>query len=262
MKNLTNIIEALLLISGDAVAISDIAEKTNSTSQEVLSCAKELQQKYSGESGIHLLIFNKKLQFCSNPDYAEDVSAVLQPIKERELSRSMLEVAAIVAYKQPVTRIDIEYLRGKNSDFAIQNLLNIGVIEVTGRKNTVGKPVIFGTTDEFLKRFQISDLNELPDYDSLLEKISKLRGSGSDSAYLFEKDEYVESDEIAITNDNFIAGLEELEKPAEEVKATNEVDIEVENNSVIDEADSDFLDDILEEEIPDFLQGEELDVIK
>ena len=174
MKNLKNIIESLLLISGDAVSISDIAEKSNVSEKEVLQCAKELQSVYSNECGINLLIFNKKLQFCSNPKYADEVSAVLQPIKERELSRSMLEVAAIIAYKQPITRVEIEYLRGKNSDFAIQNLLNIGVIEVTGRKDTVGKPVIFGTTDEFLKRFQISDLNELPNYEELLDLLNNL----------------------------------------------------------------------------------------
>ena len=72
------------------------------------------------------LIFNKKLQFCSNPKYSEEVSSVLNPIKERELSKSMLEVAAIIAYKQPVTRIDLEEIRG-NSEYAVQKLLELGL---------------------------------------------------------------------------------------------------------------------------------------
>lgn len=252
MKTLANIIESLLFVSGDAVAIKDIAEKSNVSEKEVLSAAKTLQEKYDDESGINLLIFNKKLQFCSNPKYADDVSAVLSPIKMRELSRSMLEVAAIIAYKQPVTRIDLEELRGSNSEFALQNLLKLGVIEVVGRKDTVGKPVLFGTTDEFLKRFQISNLNELPDYNELLDRIAKLRSPSSDSSYLFEKDTYVEGqeeeqidilDNIPLTKDvNITTGIE---APTEEID------------------DDDFeLGDIEGEDLPDFLQGEKFEVIK
>ena len=195
LKTLANIIESLLFVSGDAVAIKDIAEKSNVSEKDVMAAAKLLQEKYDEESGINLLIFNKKLQFCSNPKYADEVSNVLSPIKMRELSRSMLEVAAIIAYKQPVTRIDLEELRGSNSEFALQNLLKLGVIEVVGRKDTVGKPVLFGTTDEFLKRFQISSLEELPDYDELIDRIAKLRSPSNDSSYLFEKDTYVEGEE-------------------------------------------------------------------
>ena len=88
-----------------------------------------MQEKYSNDSGIHLLKFNKKVQFCSNPKYANEVSSVLNPIKERELSRSMLEVAAIIAYKQPVTRIDLEEIRG-NSEYAVQKLLELKMVEI------------------------------------------------------------------------------------------------------------------------------------
>ena len=201
-----------------------------------------MQSKYGEDCGINLLIFNKKLQLSSNPKYAEEVSNVLKPIKERELSRSMLEVAAIIAYKQPVTRIDLEELRGSNSEFAIQNLLKLGVIEVVGRKDTVGKPILFGTTDAFLKRFQISSLSELPDYEELLDKISKLRSPTQDSTYLFEKEEYVEEGEV---KENFI---DEAMPIKEEVAVTQ------------DEADD--IIDFDEEELPDFLKGEEVEIIK
>ncbi len=247
-----NIIESVLFVSGVAVSCKDIAEKSNCSEKDVLSAAKLLQEKYSGESGIHLLIFNKKLQFCSNPDYAEQVSNVLNPIKERELSKSMLEVAAIIAYKQPVTRIDLEELRGSNSEFALQNLLKLGVIEVVGRKDTVGKPVLFGTTDEFLKRFQISSLDELPDYDELIDRIAKLKSPSENSSYLFEKEEYVEED---TDTENFI---EELA-----VTTANTDNVQNEISSKTNDLDDDFdLGDISEEEIPDFLQGEDVDVIK
>ena len=161
LEKLTNIIESILFVSGTQVAISDIAEKLEVSDKDILKAVETLQEKYSGDSGVQLLKFNKKLQFCSNPTYSEEVSSVLNPIKERELSKSMLEVAAIIAYKQPVTRIDLEEIRG-NSEYAVQKLLELGVIEPVGRKDAVGKPVLFGTTDKFLKRFQISSLDELP----------------------------------------------------------------------------------------------------
>ena len=233
LEKLTNIIESILFVSGAQVAISDIAEKLEVTERDINDAVKILKEKYSGNSGIHILSFNKKLQFCSNSAYADEVSSVLNPIKERELSKSMLEVASIIAYKQPVTRIDLEEIRG-NSEYAIQKLLELGVIEPVGRKDAVGKPVLFGTTDKFLKRFQISSLNELPDYDELINKIQLIRGSNTqDDDYLYKKDIYV--DEAAATTNNDLATAEKIEN-------------------------SDFeLPDINDEEIPDFLQGEEIE---
>ena len=232
MKNLgklTSIIESILFVSGTQVSISDIKEKLEVSDKEISNAVENLKQKYSGESGIHLLSFNKKLQFCSNPNNSEEVSSVLNPIKEKELSKSMLEVAAIIAYKQPVTRIDLEEIRG-NSEYAIQKLLELGVIEPVGRKDAVGKPVLFGTTDKFLKRFQISSLDELPDYDELINKIQLIRGPGEEDDYLYKKDVYV--DEVAVSNDE----------------------------KVNEQTPSDFdLPSIDEEEIPDFLVGEDVD---
>ncbi len=232
LEKLTNIIEALLFVSGTQVAIADIAEKLEITEKDVQSAIKILKEKYSGENGIQLLTFNKKIQFCSNPVYADEVSSVLNPIKERELSRSMLEVAAIIAYKQPVTRIDLEEIRGVNSEYVVQKLLELGMIEPVGRKDAVGKPVLFGTTDEFLKRFQISSLDELPDYEELLTKIQLIHGEDNNDDYLYKKDEYIE--EPAVT--------EELNE-----KRDNNDDFE--------------LPDVKDEEIPDFLLGEEVDKI-
>ena len=231
LEKLTNIIESILFVSGEQVAIADIAEKLEVSKAEMDEAIASLKEKYSGNCGINLIVFNKKLQFCSNPDYAEDVSAVLNPIKEKELSKSMLEVAAIIAYKQPVTRIDLEEIRG-NSEYAVQKLLELGVIEPVGRKDAVGRPVMFGTTDKFLKRFQISSLDELPDYDTLINKIQLIHGNSDDSGYLYKKDEYKE--EVAVTVDN------------------NE---DKKNNEEFD------LPSLEEEEIPDFLQGEKVEKI-
>ncbi len=225
LEKLTNIIESILFVSGTQVALQDIAEKLEVSEKEILSAVNILKEKYNGDSGIQLLTFNKKLQFCSNPAYADEVSSVLNPIKERELSKSMLEVAAIIAYKQPVTRIDLEEIRG-NSEYAIQKLLELGVIEPVGRKDAVGKPVLFGTTDKFLKRFQISSLDELPDYEELINKIQLIRGNQTENDYLYTKDVYVD-----------------------------------ESEKVEDNTDDFELPDIEDEEVPDFLVGEEVEKI-
>ena len=244
MKNsekLTNIIESILFVSGTQVAVSDIAEKLEVADKEIMSAVKILQEKYADNSGIQLLSFNKKLQFCSNPSYADEVSSVLNPIKERELSKSMLEVAAIIAYKQPVTRIDLEEIRG-NSEYAVQKLLELGVIEPVGRKDAVGKPVLFGTTDKFLKRFQISSLDELPDYDELINKIQLIRGDKQEEDYLYHKDTYVEEDvdDLKVVKTNDV-----VEKQEQQVAATSDDDFD--------------LPTLEEEEIPDFLKGEDIE---
>ncbi len=237
LEKLTNIIESILFVSGTQVAVSDIADKLEVSDKEIMTAVKILQEKYANDSGIQLLVFNKKLQFCSNPTYADEVSSVLNPIKERELSKSMLEVAAIIAYKQPVTRIDLEEIRG-NSEYAVQKLLELGVIEPVGRKDAVGKPVLFGTTDKFLKRFQISSLDELPDYEELINKIQLIRGNNEEDDYLYRKDVYVDEGEA--------------------LKQVGATSTEKTNNELEDDFE---LPDINDEEIPDFLQGEDVEKI-
>lgn len=253
MKNsekLTNIIESILFVSGTQVAATDITEKLGITEKELNDCVSELQKKYSANSGIQLLKFNKKLQFCSNPTYAEEVSSVLNPIKERELSKSMLEVAAIIAYKQPVTRIDLEDIRG-NSEYALQKLLELGVIEPVGRKDAVGRPVMFGTTDKFLKRFQISSLDELPDYEELLNRIKLIHGATEDgNDYLYKKDVYVEDN-----NSEPEIAEKEAAFTSDEIKRNSG---KTEKSDKDDEFD---LPDVFDEELPDFLKDEQVDKI-
>ncbi|HEY8424028.1 MAG TPA: SMC-Scp complex subunit ScpB [Clostridia bacterium] len=167
-----------------------------SVSQEEMDQAVSLlEKKHSGSSGIQLLKFNDKLQFSTNPDLADEVSAVLNPIKEKELSKSCLETLAIIAYKQPITRLEVEQIRGVNSEYTFNVLIQHGLIEVVGRKDVIGKPMLYGTTDEFLKRFQLTSLEDLPDYEELLERISIIENKKDDMLYNF-KDDFELPDEI------------------------------------------------------------------
>ncbi|MGN1223058.1 MAG: SMC-Scp complex subunit ScpB [Christensenellales bacterium] len=171
MSDLENKLEALLFVSGDGVEISEIIEKWQVTDKALEKAFENLKERFNENFGIKIIKYRNKLQLCSNPTYADDISSVLNPIRERNLSKATLETIAIIAYKQPITRLDIEQIRGVNSDYAIQTLLKHNLIEVVGRKDAIGKPLLFGTTDEFLKRFDLENLDNLPNYDDLLNSI-------------------------------------------------------------------------------------------
>ncbi len=170
-KSLKEIILSVLFVAGEGVEKSFIAEKLNVSEKEVEKAIDELSKTYDGENGIHLIQFKNKVQLASNPLYAEEISTVLNPIREKTLTRAALETLAIIAYKQPITKLEIEEIRTVNSDYAVQVLSEQNMIEVVGRKDAVGKPLVFGTTENFLKRFNLRDLADLPDYETLLERI-------------------------------------------------------------------------------------------
>ncbi len=213
MEKLTNIIEAILFASGDAVPIDLLREKLDINKRQADEAIRQLEKKYTGDCGIRLLHFNHKLQFATNPDYKEPVSLVLTPIREKEFTRTILECAAIIAYKQPITRTELESVRGVNSDYAITTLMSLDMIYPCGRKDTVGKPVQYATTDNFLKRFKLKSLSELPDYEELMKKIAELNATNdNDSTYLYEKDVY-NPDE-----DPELIGTENMETPVSQDK--------------------------------------------
>lgn len=170
-KELKEIILSVLFVAGEGIEKSFILEKINITEKELDKVVKELQEEYCGEKGIHIITFKNKIQLASNPLYAEYISEVLNPIREKALTRAALETLAIIAYKQPITKLEIEDIRRVNCDYAVQILVDQNMIEIVGRKDAVGKPLLFGTTENFLKRFNLQDLAELPDYDGLLERI-------------------------------------------------------------------------------------------
>lgn len=195
MKNLACILEALLFVSGDAVEIQDIKEKLN-VSEEVLNEAFEtLKKRFSEDKGIHILKYGTKLQFCSNPEYVDSVSAVINPVREKELTKAMLETLAIIAYKQPVTRGEIEELRRVDSSYAVQMLSRLNMITVVGRKDAIGKPLLFGTTDDFLRHFSLTGLNDLPEYEELLNRIATMDTIIMENRNLYDSNRPPVSDE-------------------------------------------------------------------
>ena len=259
MEKLTNIIEAILFASGEAVPIDILREKLNVTKAETDKAIRQLEKKYSGDDGIHLLHFNHKLQLATNPEYKESIAAVLTPIREKEFTRTILECAAIIAYKQPITRSEIEKIRnGVNSDYAISTLLSLDMIYACGRKETPGRPVLYATTDNFLKRFKLKSLKDLPDYEELLRKISEihsldaLRGEENEDDYLYAKDVYT-PDEDEDSQTDSVENTENGETEAEVAATQTDFDEGfIDSQEERTEAEEDFddydEDDELEED--------------
>ena len=171
---LTNIIEGLIFAAATGVTYD--AMKTffgeEYTEKEIKTALNEIREKYSGDSGIILIEFNNTFQFQTNPKYSETLADILVPIKEKQLSQTVLQTLAIIAYRQPITRMEIEEVRGGvSSDYAIGILMKAELIEVKARKETLGRPSLYGTTDQFLKRFQLKSLEDLPAYEELMQNI-------------------------------------------------------------------------------------------
>ena len=188
-------VEALIFASGVPSKCSELYDSLppEVTKKDINDAIKALDQTYRDPRGIVLLHIDDKVQFATNPAYGDAVAGALRPIKERELSRTLLEVLAIIAYKQPITKGELEELRGLNCDYAVHTLLDLQMIEPVGRKDAVGRPILYGTTDNFLKRFRLNSIEDLPDYDELMESIARLRADEPDS-YLYADNVYVEEE--------------------------------------------------------------------
>lgn len=156
-------IEAILFVAGDAVDIRDLVRALGTDEKKVRKALQDLESEYDfNQRGFMIKRFGEKVQLATRPLYAEDVVRLLQPVQKQSLSQAAMETLAVVAYRQPVTRADVEQIRGVKCDYSLQSLTAKGLIQEVGRKETIGRPILFGTTDEFLSRFGIESLDRLP----------------------------------------------------------------------------------------------------
>ncbi len=217
-EDIARVIEGVLFVAGDGVEIDEFKRKFDINDKEFNKCLDLLKAKYNAQSGINIITYKTKVQLCSNPNIVDDISEILNPIRERTLTKAALETVAIIAYKQPITRLEIENIRNvKNADYAIDLLISNNLIEVVGRKDAVGKPLLYGTTDAFLKRFGLSSIEELPNYNELLDRIRVIHSDG-DSLYreFSIPDEQTEEAAQSQTPDKQHSNPQE-EKPAQAV---------------------------------------------
>lgn len=173
-------IEAILFAAGDSVPIARLSLILEVGENEIEAAAAELENRYISENrGMRILRLDRNLQMCSAPEYAEIISRVLEQRKPSRLSQAALETLAVVAYFQPVTRSYIEQMRGVDSSYSVSVLEDRGLIEVGGRMDVPGRPLVYKTTDVFLRTMGISELSQLPSLPDMSggEGIEKLQSA-------------------------------------------------------------------------------------
>jgi segregation and condensation protein B len=165
-RNSKSIVESLLFVAEKPISIKEIAEASGVITSEVQKILKEIESDYTGR-GIRLIRKGDYFSFVTAPENAKEVSLLLNEELKHDLSRAALETLAIVAYKQPLTRMEIEEIRGVNSDSIIRNLMIRGLVAEVGRKEAVGKPILFGTTMEFIQYFGLDNEKSLPKIEEI-----------------------------------------------------------------------------------------------
>lgn len=156
-------IEAILFVAGEPVRIEELAKALNVTVRAVENEVIKLRDEYDfHQRGFVLKRFGHQVQLATRALYAADVVHLLQPVQKQSLTQAAMETLAVVAYKQPVTRAEVEQVRGVKCDYSIQSLVNKELIMEVGRKDTLGRPILYGTTENFLAHFGLTTLEDLP----------------------------------------------------------------------------------------------------
>ncbi|MDP4133531.1 MAG: SMC-Scp complex subunit ScpB [Bacillota bacterium] len=168
--NILAAFEAILFASGESVSSDDLCMALETSKEEIENLALSLGEKYR-ESGIQLLRVGDDFQLSSKKEYYEYIRRVTEPKRSAPLSHAALEALSIIAYKQPITRSQIDYIRGVDSSSSMSRLISCGLVEAKGTLDAPGRPSLYYTTKEFLRCFGLENLNELPELGELEKTI-------------------------------------------------------------------------------------------
>lgn len=175
IEQMTAIIEAVLFSLGEAVALEKLAEVVEVDKDTLKKILNQMQEAYeSVDRGIRLISLDGAYQLCTKPEYYDYIRRATNKAKSYELTDVLIETLSIIAYKQPITKTHIEAIRGVKSDHAVNKLIEYGLAEEKGRLDGPGKPIVFGTTEAFLRYFGLSSPEELPVLeDKIIEQIKQ-----------------------------------------------------------------------------------------
>lgn len=169
MDFLQNHIEALIFCSPSPIKVADIKACLSEMfgadvpEEDIVNAIARLEEKFNqDEFSFQLNKAGGGYQFLTKPAYQTSISILLKQQSKKRLSTSAMETLSIIAYRQPISRTEIENIRGVNCDYAVQKLLDKGLIEITGKAESIGRPMLYGTTPKFMEYFGINDINELP----------------------------------------------------------------------------------------------------
>lgn len=166
-SNISSILESILFAAGEAVSKKQLSEILDINENEIAKEIEELEQFYRlNNRGLKIIEIDSCYQLCTVEENYRYIQCIVEPRKKQGLSPAALEVLSIVAYNQPVTRSSIEYIRGVNCDGPVNRLIERGLIEENGRLDAPGRPILYVTTQEFLRSFGLSSLASLPDIEA------------------------------------------------------------------------------------------------
>ena len=183
ISRLEGIIEAILFTMGDSVELSKIASAIGHDEETTRKVIHNMMDKYeTDDRGIHIIELEDSFQMCTKPQMYEYLIKVAKQPRRYVLTDVQLETLSIIAYRQPVTKLEIEKIRGVKSDHAVNKLVEYDLVCEVGRLDAPGKPILFGTTEEFLRRFSIHSLEELPGLNP--EQIENFKHEAEEEAQL------------------------------------------------------------------------------
>ncbi len=162
-KKMQAVIEAVLFTMGESVELDKLALAVDSDKETVRQVIADMMKQYENQDrGIKVIELENAFQLCTKKEYYENLIKVAKAPKKQVLSDTLLETLAIIAYKQPITKMEIEKIRGVSSEHAVNRLVEYGLCKELGRLDAPGRPMLFGTTEEFLRVFGVQSIDELP----------------------------------------------------------------------------------------------------
>lgn len=182
-KEMEGVIEAILFTMGESVELSRIVKALEEEEETVRNVIHQMMERYEKEDrGIHIIELDNAFQMCTKKETYEYLIRIAKQPKRHVLTDVALETLSIIAYKQPITKLEIEKIRGVKSDHAVNKLIEYDLVTEVGRLNAPGKPILFGTTEEFLRRFSVQSVEELPSINP--EKLEDFKAEAEDEVQL------------------------------------------------------------------------------
>lgn len=163
IKEMEAVVEAILFTMGESVEVSRIAKVIEQDTETTRKIIRNLKDKYETEDrGIYIIELEDSFQMCTKKEMYEYLIRIAKQPKRYVLTDVVLETLSIIAYKQPITKLEIERIRGVKSDHAVNKLIEYNLVAEVGRLDSPGRPILFGTTEEFLRRFSVQSVDDLP----------------------------------------------------------------------------------------------------
>jgi segregation and condensation protein B len=183
IEKLQGMIEAILFTMGDSVELSKIADAIQHDEDTTRRLIRNMMDQYDSDNrGIRIIELDDSFQMCTKPEAYEYLIRVAKQPRRYVLTDVLLETLSIIAYKQPVTKLEIEKIRGVKTDHAVNKLVEYELVEEVGRMDVPGRPILFGTTEEFLRRFSVQSLNDLPGLNP--EQVESLKAEAEGEAQM------------------------------------------------------------------------------